>query len=150
MRYSPGLIASVAGAATLWLTIGASAQDNSQRERQALNNLQHEMTTCVAYFAITRQCVLNRNRPEEDAQLVQQASAAYDRLLKEAISIGNVIGITPDAMVSRLHNQTTIMKALINDDCINVASLLSRHGMRCKQVAENPDSVLIEYTNEDR
>jgi len=61
------------------------------------------------------------------------------------MKIGTSIGMTQDAMASRIRNEMTSMRTLMNEDCINVSSLLSRHAMRCKQVAENPDSVLAEY-----
>ena len=136
-------------AASVCLVLGsASAQD--ARERQAMNNVQGEMTRCVAFYAITTQCLRQRNRPQEDAQLIQTGSAAQDRLLKQAGDIGIALEITPDAMVSRLSNEMTLMKALIKDSCINIASLLSRHGMRCKQVTENPDSILVEYMKKEK
>ena len=37
------------------------------------------------------------------------------------------------------------MKDLVNNDCINISSLLRRYGLRCKQVVENLDSVFSEY-----
>jgi hypothetical protein len=99
----------------------ASAQDAG--EQQAMNNVQAEMTTCVAFYAIETQCLRLRNRPREDAQLIQGTSAAKDRLQNQAGEIGIALGITPDAMVSRLSNEITSMKALIKDSCINIASL---------------------------
>jgi hypothetical protein len=69
---------------------------------------------------------------------------AIERLVKEAREIGVSLGMTEDAMSSRMVNEMTTMN-LINNDCINVSSLLRRHAARCKQVVENPDSILIEY-----
>jgi hypothetical protein len=63
-------------AASVCLVLGsASAQDARE---QAMNNVQGEMTTCVAHFAITTQCLRLRNRPQEDAQLIQRGPAAKD------------------------------------------------------------------------
>jgi hypothetical protein len=75
------------------------------------------MTRCGAYFAITTQCLRLRNRPQEDAQLIQSGSAAKDHLLKEATWIGNAVGITPDAMASRLRNEMTRTYLKIADCC---------------------------------
>jgi hypothetical protein len=140
-------IASAVVAAVLWIAAVSSASPQvplQQSERQALNNLQHEMTTCVVFYGIIRQCLINRGR-SEDAQVIQQTTAAGDQVLKDAMKIGTSIGMTQDAMASRIRNEMTSMRTLMNEDCINVSSLLSRHAMRCKQVAENPDSVLAEY-----
>jgi TonB family protein len=135
-------------AASVCLVSGsASAQDDVQR--QALNNLQGEMTKCAAYYAIGNECLRLRERPQEDAQLIQVGAAAKDRLSKQAVEIGIAVGITPDAILSRLSNEITSMKALINNSCINMASLLSRHAVRCKRVTEDPDSILVEYMKEE-
>ena len=136
----------------LWVTImsgSASAQDGiSDRERQALNNTQHELTTCWAYYMLVRQCVLNRAKPSEDARLIQNLNTSADRLLEHAHSIGTAIGMTLDAMSSRGHNELMTMKTLVNNDCINISSPLRRYGLRCKQVVENPDSIFSEYVKQ--
>jgi hypothetical protein len=68
-----------------------------------------------------------------------------EQALKDATSIGRSIGMTQDAMASRLSNEMTMMKTLTNSDCVNASSLLNRYAIRCKQVLENPDSILTEY-----
>ena len=94
----------------LALVIGVTASGSafamdgiSDRERQALNNTQHEMTTCAAYYEIVRRCAINRGRPNEntDAKVIQNADAATKRLLKDAGELGSSLGMTEDAMYSR-------------------------------------------------
>ena len=126
----------------------AFAKDGiSDRERQALNNTQHEMTTCAAYYEIVRRCAINRGRPNEntDAKVIQNANAATKRLFKDAGELGSSLGMTEDAMYSRTVNEMATMMDLVNNDCINISSLLRRYGLRWKQVVENPDSVFAEY-----
>ena len=110
----------------------------------ALNNTQHEMTTCAAFSSIMTQCTMNRRRPEEEAQY-QELVAARDQALKDATSLGLEIGMTPDALSSRFGIEVKTMQDLIKKDCVNVSSLLSRFAMRCKQVFDNPASILEEY-----
>jgi hypothetical protein len=52
----------------------ASAQI-SDHQRQALNNTQHEMTTCAVFFSMMRQCIINRGRPKEDGKLCRMQMA---------------------------------------------------------------------------
>jgi 2-keto-4-pentenoate hydratase len=140
-------------AATLALVIGmtiaidsASAQV-SDRERQALNETQYEMTTCAAFNMFARQCFINRGRISEDAKAIQLATAAMERLLNNAQGIGRSIGMTEDAMTSRLNIEAEAIMTLAKKDCVNFSSLLARYGRRCKQVLDDPDSILIEYMN---
>jgi hypothetical protein len=132
-------------ALTFVLAIDSTSAQISDRERQALNNTQHEMTTCAVYYAMVRQCLLNRARPNEDGKLIQDTDGSIDRLVKDATRLGSSLGMTKDAMGSRMVNDRAMMRELINNDCINVSSLLRRYAARCKQVAENPDSILIEH-----
>ena len=103
------------------------------------------MTTCAVYYGVVRQCIRNRGRPNEDGKTIQTTDGVIDRLVKEARSIGTSLGMTEDAMSSRMVNDMTTMKTWINNDCINISSLLRRYAERCKQVVENPDSILIEH-----
>jgi 2-keto-4-pentenoate hydratase len=140
-------------AATLALVIGmtitidsASAQP-SNREQQALNEVQYEMTTCAAFNMFARQCFINRGRINEDAKAIQLATTSMQRLLDDAQRIGRSIGMTEDAMASRLNIEAKAMMTLAKNDCVNFSSLLARYGRRCKQVMDDPDSILIEYLN---
>src|SRR4051812_44263556 len=113
----------------------------SDRERQALNNTQHEMTTCAVYFGVVRQCIVNRGRPDEDGKTIQTTDGVIDRLVKDARTLGASLGMTEDAMGSGMVNDMATMKNSINNDCINISSLLRQYTARCKQVVENPDGV---------
>jgi len=66
-------------------------------------------------------------------------------LSKLSIDVGSGIGMTTDAMLSRLEIQINQQKELIKNNCVNISSLFSRHSDRCKRVVENGDSILLEY-----
>jgi hypothetical protein len=139
-------IGALVGASLLALT-QASAQD-MEKNRRALNEVHHEMVTCVAFHQIMHRCISNRQRPNEDAVTLQRTAATIDHLVKEAVSVAQAIGMTPDAMQSRMVMEMGSMMSMMNNDCVNTSSVLARHGHRCKQVVENPDSVLREYMRE--
>ena len=86
-----------------------------EREKLALNNTQHEMTTCAAFSSIMTQCTMNKKwRPEEEAQY-QELVAARDQALKDATSLGLKIGMTPDALSSRFGIEVKTMQDLIKN-----------------------------------
>ena len=128
--------------ATIVIGSAFARDEISDRERQALNNTQHEMTTCAAFYGLMKQCIVHRARPSEDGKIIQNADAAIERLVNDAREIGSSLGTTEDAMYSRMVNDMTTMKDLVKNDCINISSLLRRYANRCEQVVENPDSIL--------
>jgi len=98
------------------------------------------MSTCYAYYNLMGQCIGN-----QDPALAQQSNKTAGHLIGVLHPLGRGIGMTDDAMKSRLLLEIKQMQGEINDNCINVSSLLARHAMRCKQVVENGDSILKEY-----
>lgn len=119
----------------------AFAQAVSDKETRALSNVQHEMSTCVAYYSIVQQC-MERSNFTEGAQRHKQV---VEQLILHAVKVGSSIGMTMDAMRSRIQIESDQQQTLIRDNCSNTSSLYTRHADRCKRVVENPDSILIEY-----
>jgi hypothetical protein len=124
--------------------VGPASAQQGNANLAALSSVQHEMTTCAAYYNFTQQCIKNRNDRRDD-ELRRKTEAVIDRLLSEAAETGTAIGMTLDAMTSRFAMQLSEMTRLTNNSCTNISSLLIRYADRCKQVTENPDSVLLEY-----
>lgn len=112
------------------------------REERALNNVQHEMSTCVAFYTFMRGCVAQR-----DPTLTATTDQIIQRLTVSKASVGQSIGMTLDAMRSRSQMELDNMTALTNNSCTNVSSLMHRHLNRCRMVVENPDSIFLEYLN---
>jgi hypothetical protein len=125
-------------AATAFQTNLATAQ--TARETAALNNLQHEMSRCIAYQMIVAECVTAR-----DPNLAAEYDKVAKHLFEFAFRVGSTIGMTEDAMTSRVVIERIEMQNLIQNDCVNISSLYSRHALRCKEVVEDGDSVLLEY-----
>jgi hypothetical protein len=119
----------------------AFAQAVSDKETRALSNVQHEMSTCVAYYTLIQQC-MERSSFTEGAQRHKQVA---EQLILQAVKVGSTIGMTMDAMRSRIQIKSERQHTLIQSNCSNTSSLYSRYADRCKRVVENPDSILIEY-----
>lgn len=119
----------------------AFAQALSDKETQAISNIQHEMSTCVAYYSIVQQCMERSNFGEA----AQRQKAVVEHLIVLAAKLGTSIGMTMDAMQSRIQIESQQQTALIQSNCSNTSSLYTRYADRCKKVVESPDSILIEY-----
>jgi hypothetical protein len=125
--------------ALLLVTTPATAQTDEQ-VTAAFNNLQYEASRCIAYYMIVQECV-----QKEDASFGAEIAKVTEHLIEFAVQIGNNIGMTEDAMTSRITTEQGQMRTLIRNNCVNISSLHLRHATRCKQVVENGDSVFIEY-----
>jgi len=124
------------------IAVSTTAQADSERDKniKALNNLQHEMTTCVAFYAISRECMFKKDDPDTD-----KIDKITKTLSSHFVEIGVGIGLSQDAITSRLHMEMDKMTELLNKNCMNISSLLDRYALRCKKITENPDSILHEY-----
>jgi hypothetical protein len=129
--------------APLSLMVPATAQTDEQ-VNQALNNVQHEASTCIAYYTIVQVCI-----EKDDPDLGEKLAETRKYLIDFAMKVGDTVGMTNDAMVSRVLIEQQRMQSLVRKDCVNISSLLARHAYRCKQVVENGDSVLLEYLETD-
>jgi hypothetical protein len=118
---------------------GASAQEMDARTTRALNNVQHEKSTSYGYFNLVANCIGDQD------PLAQQYKKLADHLIGILHPMGRGIGMTDDAMSSRLLLEIKKMQGVMNNNCINVSSLFGRHATRCKQVVENGDAILDEY-----
>ncbi len=59
--------------------------------------------------------------------------------------VGKRIGMTTDAMPSRLKMALEDQAKLTEGKCVNFASLLTRYADRCKLLGEHPEAVFHEY-----
>jgi hypothetical protein len=128
---------TVIAAACLLVSSAAFAEDKTI---DALNNLQMEMTVCAAYYNQVKACV----GPQSETLNVS-TQKTIDLLTKQLLNVGKTINISQDAMLSRLQMAQDDQNKLLKGDCINMASLFTRHAERCKVVVENADLVLNEY-----
>lgn len=123
----------------MFLLIGDASAQN-EKLANALNNVQSEMSECIAYYTNVAVCIKGR-----DAALSDSTQKTIDALTLTAVKLGRSIGMTQDAMMSRLTMYQGQQRELVQNNCANMSSLFTRHAARCKQVVENGDSILDEY-----
>jgi hypothetical protein len=113
----------------------------SQKELDALNVVQEELTACAAYFQFGKRCAPDNATREQ----LQQADKVFDHFMTLAYTTGKTLGMTDDAMLARLKMALQDQTQLTEGKCVNFASLLSRFADHCKRLGEDPKSVLQEY-----
>jgi hypothetical protein len=113
----------------------AVAQDDPGLLLKKLNNLHAEMCTCVAYYKIVQKCL--GDDPKHRAT-VAGYGVASNRLLEMSFALADTIGLTNDAAQSRLTMAAQDMMQLMEKNCINISSLLSRYTERCLEISNDP------------
>jgi hypothetical protein len=123
----------------------ASAQDDPQSKDfiAVFDDVHFEIANCAAYYAITQQCFSGSDKQSESYR--KEVDAIIGILNKASFEIGSKIGMTQDAMLSRFKMVLDEHKKHLAGSCVNLSSLYVRHANRCKQVAENPMSIVSEY-----
>lgn len=126
------------------LNVGVAHSDDKlvARETYAMNNLQHEMTTCANYFLLLERCVSNTpGTGDTGKRYGEQANLTIEKALR----IGEAIGMTSDAMKSRMKADGDEIMRLIEGNCVNISSAMSRYMGRCETVATKPKQIIDEY-----
>jgi hypothetical protein len=111
--------------AVLMATATAQAQEAklSDQEKTAWNNVQHELTKCVVFFQFGKTCAPESATPESVARVTKMIDY-FDGM---TIEVGHRIGMTDDAIQSRLKMELDEQNELLQGSCVNYPSLMERH-----------------------
>jgi hypothetical protein len=109
--------------AGLLLARAADAQD-AAKTNEALNTLQANLSVCIAYFSIFKECSAG---DEKDLLL---AEAAIQGLEKKSRAAADAIGLSSEDVALRLDLNLTSQRQLIGS-CSGVSILLSRYTQQC-------------------
>ncbi|HRF09796.1 MAG TPA: hypothetical protein PL193_14285 [Xanthobacteraceae bacterium] len=107
----------------------------------AVDDTQFETTACLAYYYHGKQCFFARL----PADRKKDHETTITVLTSRAFELGSKLGMTEDAMLSRLKIKLEEQRSLMSGSCTNFDSLFARHAQRCKQITEDPESLLKEY-----
>jgi hypothetical protein len=121
----------VAGLLAASLSVGASAQDQSEM-RIAPGGFFGDATLCYAYYSVLANCIRTQN-PE----LATRADEAAQGSLKMSFDAGKAVGMSQRAILARTQIELNEQTADIDDDCINVAVILNKHAPFCKNLQEH-------------
>lgn len=127
-------------AVLLMLSFPVAAESLTEKQKEALSNVEMELSMCIAYFGFAKQCA-----PEGAKEQAKAFDPTIDFMMSMAFKIGQSIGMTEDAMLARMKLAADQEGDLIAGKCVNFSSLLMRYAARCKKAGENLDSIYNEY-----
>jgi hypothetical protein len=125
------------------MTASASAQNSSDAEGRAVNEISGELLECSVYFLVTAFC-LQGNPDPGIPQLIKDLNAQASKIGTLAITIGRSVGVTDEAVGARSKLMNAEMMKKLNNNCTNIAVLLEKYSNFCKQLTENADPRLAE------
>ena len=99
------------------------------------NQLHHDLTTCVAFYSMLRQCFLNGGTPE-DMKGAERASTRVENLSAVIGVLSSRIGMTAEAVTSRLEMEFQRIAKDTAGSCVNVIVPLKKYGDQCRQLYE--------------
>jgi hypothetical protein len=109
----------------------------------ATNELSSEMIECGQYFLVSWGCFKGVPNPAAEAT-ANDYRAASDRISQLALQVGKSIGLTEQAVASRMRLANQGLNKAINGNCVNISILLERYATFCKTLARHPDQRFIE------
>jgi hypothetical protein len=114
--------------------------------QNAGNNFHEELTSCAAYFAISAQCLRNR---DPKVPLAPRLDAAFDQTLKLMHAMQQEIGMNNAAAEARMRMRTNGQMTAIGNSCVNISILLEKHGKVCRDTLNDPKAGLERHFEDE-
>ena len=123
---------------TIFGAANAFAQGLSEKQRQELNNLQHELSNCAMFYQISEEGI-RRNGSANSAETGKLAASMKDRSLGYAVVIGNMIGMSQDSMKARLELSFDHQMNEMGNNFVNYSILLKQYVHTCVDLQKNTE-----------
>lgn len=125
--------------------LSASAQVASAQAQEAkqtaIDVVQAELSICVVYFAFVRGCAIEKS----DINAATAANTSGEKLRKYAFQAGQSIRMDNESMIKRQKIAIEQQQKLLEGNCENIGKLEDAYGNRCKQLSDDPQSILDQY-----
>ena len=113
--------------------------------KEIANNVSDEFVTCAAFYMISAEAVRRSSQPETASRYEELSDTASYYALSAA-NEGRTQEMAQKVTLARLELNIKSMKKDIDSDVSNISVLINNYGYQCKQVMENPEKVLDEWT----
>jgi hypothetical protein len=126
--------------AALLVLLSASAQAQDEK-KTAIDVVQAELSICMVYYSFMRGCAIEK----AEVNLASVAQANAEKLRKYAFQAGQTIRMDNEAMIARQKVAVEQQQKLLDGKCENMPKLDEAYGARCKQLSDDPQSILDQY-----
>ena len=100
------------------LLLGSPCAVAQDQKAAGADSVQSEISMCISYYIVLKGCVADRDR-----NLAESTQKVMDALTERAFRLGTEIGMSGDAMLTRLKTFQDDQMQLIGRKCTNISSL---------------------------
>jgi hypothetical protein len=129
VRVSLGIAGAFFGG--LFLVRAAGAQDGA-KTKEAIDNLQAELSVCIAFFSIFQECSPGNEKHPSSAEL------ANEELERRSRAAADAVGLSSADVAMRLRLNLTRERHLIGS-CSGTSVLSSRYSQQCNDLVQGAD-----------
>lgn len=115
-------------------------------KEEILNNVSHEYVTCAAYFFFSSEALRQPNNSDGATKYEKLRNLAMQLALTTAME-GRTQEMAEKVVMARLDLEMKRMLNEINGNISNISILMNKYHLRCKRAMEDPNSLLLEWTN---
>jgi Flp pilus assembly protein TadG len=112
------------------------AQEKSQAELEAADDLSHEYTICSMYYLIRSQCLASRG-DAGSLMLAARSIEALDAAAEYSLSFGKQAGLLPEAIIARQKFAYQEQSGKLNN-CSKISGLALEYADSCQVIMQNP------------
>lgn len=113
--------------------------------KEIFNNISEEYVTCTAYFSIASEAF----RRSGDTKFAAEAEEVRNKAMQLALMTakeGRTQEMAEQVTLARIELSTKSMTNEINNDISNIAILINNYAERCKEIMDDPDKVMKEWS----
>ncbi len=108
----------------------------NERQRQKLNNLQHELSECAMFYSITAEGT-KKSGSARGLENSKRSGQLSDQMIELAVMLGPVIGMNQKGIEARFRISFNGMMDEMDDNFVNYSILLEKHAVSCAQLMED-------------
>jgi len=120
--------------------------DSKEISKEISNNISEEYVTCGAYFGIAAGAV-RRSGDDETAKKMEEARDSALQYALLSAKEGRTQELAEKVTLSRLDLNMKSMTKEIANDIGNISILINQYADRCKEIMEDPDKMMSEWSD---
>jgi NTP pyrophosphatase (non-canonical NTP hydrolase) len=126
--------------------ISEEMPDSDEINKEVFNNVTDEYATCTAYFSIVSEGLNRSNEFDsaKDYQKVMETSLSYAFVSAQE---GRTTEMTGKVVSAKVELNMKSMTEEIGNDIGNISILMNKYGDRCKDIMEDPEKLMKEWTD---
>jgi hypothetical protein len=126
----------------------AIAQDRSEAELQAADDLSHEYTICSMYYLIRSQCLASRG-DAGSLMLAVRSNEALDAAAAYSLSFGKQAGLLPRAIIARQKLAYQEQSHQLRN-CKKISILTLEYADSCQAIRKNPGDAFFKKLQQEK